>query len=149
MRQSLNELVDIYGNGADEQTARYTAGLDAFRDRYGPGPVHIFRAPGRVNLIGEHTDYNHGYVLPVGLDRDVLLLARPRSNGQVHLANVESDFAPRSFAVSDAIPSAAAGDWSNYARGPAQELTRLRSPLRQAQDGAGSLQVLARACAGI
>jgi len=130
----IEELRAIYGAGADGQTARYDAAQDRFRDRYGPGPVHIFRAPGRVNLIGEHTDYNHGYVLPVALDRDVLLLARPRTDGQVRLANVEANFEVRSFAVSDAIPAAPAGDWSNYARGPAQELTRLRST--------GSVQVL-------
>ncbi|MBI3960043.1 MAG: galactokinase [Chloroflexi bacterium] len=118
-------LAEIYGGGAGGQMARYRVALDGFRVRYGPGPVHIFRAPGRVNLIGEHTDYNHGYVLPVALDRDVLLLARPRADGEVWLANVESDFTPRGFAVSDAIPAAPAGDWSNYARGPAQELTRL------------------------
>ena len=121
----MDELAEIYGNGTDKQTARYTAALDTFRERYGSGPIHILRAPGRVNLIGEHTDYNHGYVLPVALDRDVLLLARPRSDGQVRLTNVESDFADCSFAVSDAIPAAPAGDWSNYARGPAQELTLL------------------------
>ena len=142
MGQLLDELAEIYGSGAGGQMARYQAALDRFRERYGPGPVHLFRAPGRVNLIGEHTDYNHGYVLPVALDRDVLLLARPRADGQVRLVNVEGDFTDRSFAVGDAIPSAAAGDWSNYARGPAQELTRLRSTLRQAQDGAGSVQVL-------
>lgn len=126
MTDFSTQLEPIYGGGAGEQNARYRAALGNFRARYGPGPVHIFRAPGRVNLIGEHTDYNHGYVLPVALDRDVLLLARARTDGQVHLANVEdADFPGRTFAVSDAIPSAPAGDWSNYARGPAQELTRL------------------------
>ena len=124
MEQLLDGLIEIYGSGAVGQAERYQAALDGFRAAYGPGPVQIFRAPGRVNLIGEHTDYNHGYVLPVALDRDVLLLVRRRSDGQVRLANVESDFSASGFAVSDAIPSAPAGDWSNYARGPAQELTR-------------------------
>lgn len=125
VEQLLDRLIDIYGNGAEGQLPRYQGALDGFLEAYGPGPVQIFRAPGRVNLIGEHTDYNHGYVLPVALDRDVLLLARPRSDGQVRLANVEADFEAHNFAVSDAIPAAPAGDWSNYARGPAQELTRL------------------------
>lgn len=125
MRELLDQLSEIYGNGAAEQMPRYQTALDAFRAAFGPGPVHLLRAPGRVNLIGEHTDYNHGYVMPIALDRDVLLLARPRADGQVHLANVEADFPNRSFAVSHTIPSAEAGDWSNYARGPAQELTRL------------------------
>lgn len=135
MTDLSSPLESIYGGAADGQMARYRSALGIFQTRYGPGPVHIFRAPGRVNLIGEHTDYNHGYVLPVALDRDVLLLARPRSDGQVCLANVEDDdFPQRHFAVSDAIPSAPTGDWSNYARGPAQELTRLHST--------GSVQVL-------
>lgn len=120
-----NQLESIYGPGAAEQTARYQAALDAFRVRFGPGPVHIFRAPGRVNLIGEHTDYNHGYVMPIALDRDVLLLARKRTDREMRLSNLESEYPDSRFSVSHTLPNAPAGDWSNYARGPAQELSRL------------------------
>src|SRR5205823_8734005 len=83
-----------------------------------------FRAPGRVNLIGEHTDYNHGFVFPAALDKDVLLLVRPRQDAQIHLVNLESEFPPVSFTLSAAIPSAHVGDWSNYARGAAQTVTQ-------------------------
>jgi galactokinase len=115
-----NALERIYGEAADVQQARYTAALATFARIYGPGPVHAFRAPGRVNLIGEHTDYNGGFVLPVALDRDVLLLARPRPDLLVRLHNVEPDFAPHTFTIGPTIPSAPRGDWSNYARGAAQ-----------------------------
>jgi galactokinase len=118
------KLDEVYGDGAGDQRGRYTAALDTFRALYGPGPVQIFRAPGRVNLIGEHTDYNHGYVMPAALDKDVLLLARPRGDGEIHLANVEADFPVRAFTIAESIESAPNGDWSNYARGAAQELAR-------------------------
>ncbi len=49
----------------------------AFQDRYGALP-RIFRAPGRVNLIGEHTDYNDGFVLPMGIDRDTVVAVARR-----------------------------------------------------------------------
>lgn len=53
---------------------------------YGARPdVAVFRAPGRVNLIGEHTDYNDGFVLPVAIDRDVLIVASPREDERVIL----------------------------------------------------------------
>ena len=117
-------LERIYGDAAQAQQARYSAAIETFAHTYGPGPVRVFRAPGRVNLIGEHTDYNHGYVLPVALDRDVLLLARPRPDQTVHLHNVEPGFEPRTFAIGLAIPSASQGDWSNYARGAAQMVAR-------------------------
>jgi galactokinase len=117
-------LERIYGDGAKTQQARYSAALESFARTYGPGPVHIFRAPGRVNLIGEHTDYNHGFVLPVALDRDVLLLARPRSDPVVHLRNAEPEFAPRTFTIGPDIPPAPQGDWSNYVRGAAQMVAR-------------------------
>jgi galactokinase len=118
------ELESIYGSGAARQAARYESALVRFREVCGPGPVYLFRAPGRVNLIGEHTDYNHGYVLPVALDRDVLLLARPRTDEMVVLHNVEPQFHPVSFAVASEIPPAQRGDWGNYARGPAQMLSQ-------------------------
>ena len=118
------QLEQIYGAGAAEQRPRYRAALAAFSATYGDGPVDVFRAPGRVNIIGEHTDYNHGYVMPAALDKDILLLARPRSDTVVRLANLEPDFPPAEFAISQQIPTAAHGDWSNYARGAAQALSQ-------------------------
>ena len=58
--------------------ARATAG---FRQRYGGEPAGRWAAPGRANLIGEHTDYNDGFVLPVAIDRDVLVAVAPTENG--------------------------------------------------------------------
>ncbi len=118
------QLQALYGEVSAPQIARYHAALDRFVATYGVGPIHLFRAPGRVNLIGEHTDYNHGYVLPAALDKDVLFLVRPRPDNTVNLHNMEADFPARTFAVSPQIPSAPAGDRSNYARGVAQEMAR-------------------------
>lgn len=125
MEAQLNSVLsEIYGEGSDAQVTRYQAALGAFRQRYGDkGPITIIRAPGRVNLIGEHTDYNHGYVLPAALDKDILILARARTDHQINLANFETTFAPQSFTISEQIPSAPVGDWSNYARGAAQVVT--------------------------
>ena len=125
-----NTLKRIYGEAAEAQQTRYSSALATFTRIYGPGPVHAFRAPGRVNLIGEHTDYNHGFVLPVALDRDVLLLARPRHDGDgtVRLHNVEPDFAPRTFTIGPTVPPAPKGDWSNYVRGAAQMVARHSTP---------------------
>lgn len=117
-------LQGIYGNQATAQTQRYLKAKQAFVAAYGPGEVYAFRAPGRVNLIGEHTDYNHGFVLPVALDKDILLLARPRSDSKVHLRNLEAEYPPVSFIISPDIPTRPPGDWSNYARGAAQQLAR-------------------------
>lgn len=123
-----NVLERIYGEAAKVQQAHYSAALAIFARTYGPGPVHVFRAPGRVNLIGEHTDYNHGFVLPVALDRDVLLLARPRPDEVVRLYNVEPAFPPSTFVIGPTIPPAPRGDWSNYVRGAAQMVARQVGP---------------------
>ncbi len=121
-------LEPIYGEEYVTQSARYGDALTEFRARYGPGPVSLFRAPGRVNVIGEHTDYNHGYVLPAALDKDVVLLARPRADRLVQAANIEADFPPTEFTLAPTIPSAARGDWSNYLRGAAQMVAAQGSP---------------------
>jgi galactokinase len=124
-------LQAIYGDRSEIQLPRYLKAKQAFTATYGPGEVAFFRAPGRVNLIGEHTDYNHGFVLPVALDKDILLLARPRADNTVRLSNWEGDYPPLSFCIGPDIPAAPLGDWGNYARGAAQELARrLGRPLR-------------------
>src|ERR1700754_4684336 len=50
-------------------------------------PVHVIRAPGRVNLIGEHTDYNDGFVLPMAIEPEVRLVCRGRDDGNVRIAS--------------------------------------------------------------
>src|SRR5512139_2178643 len=56
---------------------------DEFTRRFGSPPSAIVRAPGRVNLIGEHTDYNDGFVLPMAIDRAIWIALQPRSDRQV------------------------------------------------------------------
>ena len=57
----------------------------AFRDQFGAAPELIARAPGRVNLLGEHVDYNEGPVLPAAIDRVVTIAARPNNQNVVNL----------------------------------------------------------------
>src|SRR3954463_4170999 len=64
---------------------------DSFADRYGEPPATVGRAPGRVNLIGEHTDYNAGLVLPVALPHATYAAARPRADELVRLVSRQRD----------------------------------------------------------
>ncbi|HWM33166.1 MAG TPA: galactokinase [Pseudolysinimonas sp.] len=64
---------------------------DAFRARFGHTPQGIWSAPGRVNLIGEHTDYNEGFVLPFAIDRRTLVAAGPREDSTLRLASTFDD----------------------------------------------------------
>jgi galactokinase len=88
-----------------------------FEEVYGCQPVTMVRAPGRVNLIGEHTDYNDGYVLPVAIDRRILMAAAPRPDRQVVLHAL--DFDQRAEFSLDDIRHDAQHPWSNYQRGVA------------------------------
>lgn len=63
-----------------------------FKRNFGKkGSIRIFSAPGRVNLIGEHTDYNGGFVLPVNIDRDIIAVARLREGRQVNMRSKNFD----------------------------------------------------------
>jgi galactokinase len=61
---------------------------EAFENEY-EGPYRLFAAPGRINLIGEHTDYNEGFVLPASIDRRIYLAIGPRSDTKVELLAVD------------------------------------------------------------
>jgi len=88
-----------------------------FAEVFGEEPAIIVRAPGRVNLIGEHTDYNEGYVLPVAIDRNVWVAAAPRRDRQVIIHAL--DFGQSVAFSLDDIEYDAAQTWSNYQRGVA------------------------------
>jgi len=88
---------------------------EAFRQAHGYPSARLYRAPGRVNLIGEHTDYNDGFVLPMAIDRAVWLAAAPRSDRQVHVRAVTLE-RDDIFGLDDLRPSQEA-HWANYVRG--------------------------------
>jgi galactokinase len=94
--------------------------VTTFTARYGGPPTHVVRAPGRVNLIGEHIDYNGLSVLPMAIQRRVTLLFRPRSDPIVRVANTEKEYSTRSFALGLSIEPYPDGDWGNYLKAAAQ-----------------------------
>src|SRR5213595_3429187 len=94
------------------------------------GPVHVVRAPGRVNLIGEHIDYCGLPVFPMALRQSVRIAFQPRSERETRLVNRDSRFAPSAFVMSESIPPAPAGDWGNYARAAARALAERFPDLR-------------------
>ena len=94
----------------------------AFVDRYGIQPEWVARAPGRVNLIGEHTDYNDGFVMPMAIDRAVYIAGSSLEAERVEVCSV--DFAEEgAFALSSINKLVPAGDgWLEYVKGTAWAL---------------------------
>lgn len=86
----------------------------AFQNAFGAFPGGSWQAPGRVNLIGEHTDYNQGYVLPFAIDRQAVVSLRLRDDGLVRLASSHSGSQPVTSQVADA---GSAQGWSAYLLG--------------------------------
>jgi galactokinase len=86
-----------------------------FTRRYGREPAGIWSAPGRVNVIGEHTDYNDGFVLPIALDRTTKAAAAIRADGVARLFST-SEPDPPDIEVAAIAPGAVNG-WSAYALG--------------------------------
>jgi galactokinase len=90
-----------------------------FVKRFGQPPRWVIRAPGRVNLIGEHTDYNDGFVLPLAIDRAVWIALRPREDCRVAVYSVDYD-ETREFSLDD-LKNEKAG-WIEYLKGTAWSL---------------------------
>lgn len=87
-----------------------------FQKVYGRAPLWITAAPGRVNVIGEHTDYNDGFVLPMAIERYTVIAAAPAANGQVQLRSTHGG-TPAGINPAEPLKPAAKGTWSNYPLG--------------------------------
>lgn len=87
-------------------------------------PSRIFRAPGRVNLIGEHTDYNLGFVLPVALNLATEVETRPSSDGSLYIFS-EHRQERHSFALAGLAGAQPRRNWTDYCVGVARELLAL------------------------
>jgi galactokinase len=99
------------------------AKLDSvFIEVFGTAPSRHFQAPGRVNLIGEHTDYNDGFVLPCAIDYQTLVAATPRNDMLVKVVAVDFDNQQDEFYLDQPIQSHTSQLWSNYVRGVVKHL---------------------------
>ncbi len=100
---------------------------ETFVRHFGGAPELVVRAPGRVNIIGEHTDYNHGFVLPMAIEHETVIVARRRADMRLHAfaANLErraeADLERRVRNVDE--------PWLDYVVGVANEVAKLALPL--------------------
>jgi len=93
----------------------------AFSGVYGGTPQACVQAPGRVNLIGEHTDYNDGFVLPCAIDRATVIAVRARDDRQVRVMALDGGPDRDTFALDAPITPAPARPWTGYVRGMLRE----------------------------
>ena len=99
-----------------------SAVVEAFYRQYpAAGAPRVFRAPGRVNLIGEHTDYNLGFVLPIALDKAAYIAASPNADGKLVIWS-ENLQELREWPIEAIAGLQPAKDWSDYSIGVAQQL---------------------------
>ncbi|NOX38206.1 MAG: galactokinase [Calditrichaeota bacterium] len=91
-----------------------------FRKTFGEEPLMV-RSPGRINLIGEHTDYNEGFVLPAAVDKAIYFAVAPRSDHHCHLVAMDLE-ASFQFGLSDLEPSPRG--WPNYIMGVVDQLQK-------------------------
>ena len=91
-----------------------------FQSQFGEPPARTFQAPGRVNLIGEHTDYNHGFVLPCAIAYGTVIAARPRQDKVLNVYAADYD-ALDAFSLTDRVEKNEQAQWANYIRGVVKE----------------------------
>lgn len=110
-------------------TSGAAAVRELFRAQYPDSPSpRLFRAPGRVNLIGEHTDYNLGFVLPIAIDLACFVAAAPNGAGVIRLYSDETN-ERHEFAVQGLAEAKPSKKWTDYPIGVAQQLVRRGFPV--------------------
>src|SRR5579864_2052561 len=104
----------LFGAESQEGTARHR--------------VHVIRAPGRVNLIGEHTDYNDGFVFPMAIEPEVRIICRGRDDSRVRVASTVFPGRIIEFSLERKIERGEPA-WANYSRGVIAEIKAAGIPL--------------------
>lgn len=110
-----------------DAAARIDGVLAVFARQFGGSPLAIASAAGRVNLIGEHTDYNGGEVLPIGIGRRTYVAVRPRpsTERQSHIVSADMD----GVGEFDTVAPQRSGQWWDYVVGVVQQLRAARVDL--------------------
>jgi galactokinase len=98
-----------------------------FKKHFHHTPTHLVQAPGRLEVLGNHTDYNNGLVMSVAVDKYIHIAAAPRPDGKVELVSTAFP-TPEIFSISDIKPNPAAS-WANYVKGVLVQLKKRGVPL--------------------
>jgi len=93
-----------------------------FEEKFGYAATHVIQSPGRVNLIGEHTDYNDGFVLPCAINYQTVISCAKRDDNIVRAIAADYDNQEDSFSLDDTIVKHDTQQWSNYVRGVVKHL---------------------------
>ena len=99
------------------QTTPRERAAQGFLRSFGTEAQRLSRAPARVNLIGEHTDYNEGFAMPCAIDRDTVVAAAPRDDDIVEVLACDIGESLGRFRVGDAADVAGAPQWLRYVQG--------------------------------
>lgn len=94
----------------------------------GSGEPFVVRSPGRVNLIGEHMDYNGLPVLPMAIEQAILVAFLPRTDGVVRMRNLDPKYPEVVFENARDLPRSAQGSWDNYCKAALQKLNAELKP---------------------
>ncbi|KFC02584.1 galactokinase [Trabulsiella guamensis ATCC 49490] len=95
-----------------------------FAEKFGYPATHVIQAPGRVNLIGEHTDYNDGFVLPCAIDYQTVISCAARNDRMIRVIAADYDNQLDEFSLDAPIVTHDSQQWSNYVRGVVKHLQK-------------------------
>ena len=95
-----------------------------FAEKFGYPATHVIQAPGRVNLIGEHTDYNDGFVLPCAIDYQTVISCAKRDDRHVRVIAADYGNEIDEFSLDAPIVTHDSQRWSNYVRGVVKHLQK-------------------------
>ncbi|EAR09475.1 galactokinase [Reinekea blandensis] len=104
--------------------------ISGFKEAFGYEPASTYHAPGRVNLIGEHTDYNDGFVLPAAINFGTVVAASPRSDNTVRICALNFHQEVVEFSLQDRLEKSTTSTWANYVRAVADTLLKANFTLQ-------------------